>query len=410
MYNYDILGKVATIQNGYAFKSSEFTKNGRFPVIKIKNIVGSKIDLTDCEYVDITSDDLNPYIVQHNDILISMTGSRASQPNSAVGKVGRMRLKNQKCYLNQRVGKLVVLDEDKTNKQFLFYVLNRKEINLMLANSASGSANQANISVSNITNLLIPQPAKIIQDKIVDILYPLDCKIESNEDRIITLQEVISKLYFNWFTNFKHPDVTDELTNGVPKGWKCSNVFDNIIEIKKKNLDNNNYPVLSVVKEGEFKASVDVFTKRVYSKSTKNYKVVRRNQVAYNPARANIGSIAILTEFDAGLVSPIYVVFEMKETITPTFFKYYMKQPEFLENIKHHAIGTTRQNLPFEAFKMFNMVVPPMDLQLRFEEIAKPIEQKIAKLKEENAVLAEIRDTLLPKLISGELPVEVGEA
>jgi type I restriction enzyme S subunit len=51
-----------------------------------------------------------------------------------------------------------------------------------------------------------------------------------------------------------------------------------------------------------------------------------------------------------------------------------------------------------------------MDLQLRFEEIAKPIEQKIAKLKEENAVLAEIRDTLLPKLISGELPVEVGEA
>jgi type I restriction enzyme S subunit len=82
----------------------------------------------------------------------------------------------------------------------------------------------------------------------------------------------------------------------------------------------------------------------------------------------------------------------------------------FLKNIKHHAIGTTRQNFPFEAFKMFNMVVPPMELQLRFEEIAKPIEQKIAKLKEENAVLAEIRDTLLPKLISGELPVEVGEA
>ena len=45
----------------------------------------------------------------------------------------------------------------------------------------------------------------------------------------------------------------------------------------------------------------------------------------------------------------------------------------------------------------------------KFEKIAKPIEQKIAKLKEENEVLAEIRDTLLPKLMSGELPVEVGE-
>ena len=57
--------------------------------------------------------------------------------------------------------------------------------------------------------------------------------------------------------------------------------------------------------------------------------------------------------------------------------------------------------------KLFD--VPPMELQLKFEEIAKPIEQKIVKLKEENEVLAEIRDTLLPKLMSGEIPVEVGE-
>ena len=59
----------------------------------------------------------------------------------------------------------------------------------------------------------------------------------------------------------------------------------------------------------------------------------------------------------------------------------------------------------YYAFKMFDMVVPPIELQLRFEEIAKLIEQKIALLKEENAILAEIRDTLLPKLMSGELPV-----
>ena len=138
-------------------------------------------------------------------------------------------------------------------------------------------------------------------------------------------------------------------------------------------------------------------------------KIVKKNQVAYNPARANIGSIAMLKDHNAGLVSPIYVVFEMKETITPTYFYYYMKQPMFLEGIKHHAIGTTRQNFPFEAFKMFPMVVPPMDLQLEFEKIAKPIEEKIAKLKEENEVLAEIRDTLLPKLMNGEISLEEGE-
>lgn len=278
--------------------------------------------------------------------------------------------------------------------------MNRKEINILLANTASGSANQANISASQILKLDVPMVSKSTQDKIVSILYPIDCKIEKNNEEISIWKEIVYDLYIERFINvIREPD----------SEWVKSTVYDNIQEVKEKNIVENNYPVLSVVKEGEFKASEDVFTKQVYSKNTKNYKIVRRNQVAYNPARANIGSIAMLKEYDVGLVSPIYTVFEMKDTITPTFFYYYMNQPIFQEMIKHHAIGTTRQNFPFEAFKMFPMVVPPMELQLKFEEIAKPIEQKIAKLKEENEVLAEIRDTLLPKLMSGELPVEVGE-
>ena len=400
MYQYEQLGKVAKIQNGYAFKSSDFCVNGEYPIIKIKNIIDSRIDLSNCDYIEYPHESLNQFKIKYNDILISMTGSKASQPNSAVGKIGRMRIKDKICFLNQRVGKIDVLDEKKTNLQFLYYFLNRKEINILLANTASGSANQANISASQILKLDVPMVSKSTQDKIVSILYPIDCKIEKNNEEISIWKEIVYDLYIERFINvIREPD----------SEWVKSTVYDNIQEVKEKNIVENNYPVLSVVKEGEFKASEDVFTKQVYSKNTKNYKIVRRNQVAYNPARANIGSIAMLKEYDVGLVSPIYNVFEMKDTITPTFFYYYMNQPIFQEMIKHHAIGTTRQNFPFEAFKMFPMVVPPMELQLKFEEIAKPIEQKIAKLKEENEVLAEIRDTLLPKLMSGELPVEVGE-
>ena len=400
MYQYEQLGKVAKIQNGYAFKSSDFCVNGEYPIIKIKNIIDSRIDLSNCDYIEYPHESLNQFKIEYNDILISMTGSKASQPNSAVGKIGRMRIKDKICFLNQRVGKIEVLDEKKTNLQFLYYFLNRKEINILLANAASGSANQANISASQILKLDVPMVSKSTQDKIVSILYPIDCKIEKNNEEISIWKEIVYDLYIERFINvIREPD----------SEWVKSTVYDNIQEVKEKNIVENNYPVLSVVKEGEFKASEDVFTKQVYSKNTKNYKIVRRNQVAYNPARANIGSIAMLKEYDIGLVSPIYTVFEMKDTITPTFFYYYMKQPIFQKMIKHHAIGTTRQNFPFEAFKMFPMVVPPMELQLKFEEIAKPIEQKIAKLKEENEVLAEIRDTLLHKLMSGELPVEVGE-
>ena len=243
--------------------------------------------------------------------------------------------------------------------------------------------------------IALPDFSREEQDRIAEKLCVYEKKIKNNLVNIALLLNVANEIYKETFIQ------KSKLADGQ---YAESTVFENIIELKEKNKEEKDYPVLSVVKEGEFKASEDVFTKQVYSKSTKNYKIVRRN-----PARANIGSIAMLKEYDVGLVSPIYTVFEIKDTITPTFFYYYMKQPIFQEMIKHHAIGTTRQNFPFEAFKMFPMVVPPMELQLKFEEIAKPIEQKIAKLKEENEVLAEIRDTLLPKLMSGELPVEVGE-
>jgi len=289
----------------------------------------------------------------------------------------------------------IVTSNKLSNLEFLCFWLNSNDISEYITGSAQPKLNQNNMN-------LIPLPdfSKEEQDRIAEKLCVYEKKIQNNLVNIALLVNVVNEIYKETFTQ------KSKLADGK---YVESTVFENIIELKEKNKEEKDYPVLSVVKEGEFKASEDVFTKQVYSKSTKNYKIVRRNQVAYNPARANIGSIAMLKGYEIGLVSPIYTVFEMKDTIRPTFFYYYMKQPIFQEMIKHHAIGTTRQNFPFEAFKMFPMVVPPMELQLKFEEIAKPIEQKIAKIKEENEVLAEIRDTLLPKLMSGELPVEVGE-
>ena len=281
----------------------------------------------------------------------------------------------------------IVTSNELSNLEFLCFWLNSNDISEYITGSAQPKLNQNNMNL-----IALPDFSREEQDRIAEKLCVYEKKIKNNLVNIALLVNVVNEIYKETFIQ------KSKLADGQ---YAESTVFENIIE--------KDYPVLSVVKEGEFKASEDVFTKQVYSKSTKNYKIVRCNQVAYNPARANIGSIAMLKEYDVGLVSPIYTVFEMKDTITPTFFYYYMKQPIFQEMIKHHAIGTTRQNFPFEAFKMFPMVVPPMELQLKFEEIAKPIEQKIAKLKEENEVLAEIRDTLLPKLMNRELPVEVGE-
>lgn len=365
------------------------------PMIRVNNFDHGRIELSNI--IQVSPEIEEKYSrtrLQGNEILLTLVGS-----------VGQTALVDENMK-NYNVARAVAVIPIKSgiNRNWVKYYLD-SNVPQQYFKEELNTTVQATLNLKSVkkTQIWIPDDKYI--EKAVATLSSIDRKIYINNRSKETLENLISVIYYKTLGIYSFSNDNKKVLDS----WFESNVLDNITVVREKNKDEKNYPVLSVVKEGEFKASEDVFTKQVYSKSTKKYKIVRRNQVAYNPARANIGSIAMLKEYDVGLVSPIYTVFEMKDTITPTFFYYYMKQPIFQEMIKHHAIGTTRQNFPFEAFKMFPMVVPPMELQLKFEEIAKPIEQKIAKLKEENEVLAEIRDTLLPKLMSGEMSVEVGE-
>ena len=365
------------------------------PMIRVNNFDNGRIELSNI--IQVSPEIEEKYSrtrLQGNEILLTLVGS-----------VGQTALVDENMK-NYNVARAVAVIPIKSgiNRNWVKYYLD-SNVPQQYFKEELNTTVQATLNLKSVKKTPIWIPDDKYIEKAVATLTSIDRKIYINNRSKETLENLISAIYYKTLGIYSFSNDNKEVLDS----WFESNVLDNITEVREKNKDEKNYPVLSVVKESEFKASEDVFTKQVYSKSTKNYKIVRRNQVAYNPARANIGSIAMLKEYDVGLVSPIYTVFEMKDTITPTFFYYYMKQPIFQEMIKHHAIGTTRQNFPFEAFKMFPMVVPPMELQLKFEEIAKPIEQKIAKLKEENEVLAEIRDTLLPKLMSGEMPVEVGE-
>lgn len=369
------------------------------PVIRVNNFINGKIDMSDILLVDPVVEQKYLRTRLHgNELLLTLVGS--------VGQTALTDESMKGCNVARAVAVIPIRKD--INIKWVKYYIDSPIVQQYFKEELNTTV-QATLNLKSVKSTSIWLPDSSYIDKVVNILSSIDEKISCNECYIKDISSIIQIIYQNWFSDFNYPNATGEKQNDIPVGWTNSNVFDNVTEIREKNKDNHNYPVLSVVKEGEFRPSDDVFKKQVYSKETTNYKIVRRNQVAYNPARANIGSIAMLTDFDIGLVSPVYVVFEMKETITPSFFYYYMKQPMFAEGIKHHAIGTTRQNFPFDAFKMFPMIVPPMELQKRFDEIAKPIEQKIAKLKEENAVLAEIRDTLLPKLMSGELSVEMGD-
>jgi type I restriction enzyme S subunit len=151
------LGDLIDVVNGYAFDSNDFYSDGDYPILKIANIVPPHIRIENSQYyTGKITNSLKNYIVESGNILISMTGSWIEQINSAVGKVGRYNYKNN-ALLNQRVGKLNPKNNIPCN-EYVYYFIAKKETQLELLTGATGSANQANISSSQIKALRIILP------------------------------------------------------------------------------------------------------------------------------------------------------------------------------------------------------------------------------------------------------------
>ena len=230
------LGEIADIQNGYAFKSSEFSDRG-IPIIKIKNIVPPNIVLDEVQYYnsDLTFK-LSKFLVKKKDFLISMTGSTVNQMASAVGKMARYQ-HDFPSLMNQRVAK-IFSTSNKVNDDYLYYFLNRYEVQYDLALSASGSANQANISPEQLKSFKVSIPDFVTQTEIAEVLSSIDDKIELNNKINQELETLAQLLFKQWFINFEFPneygepykssggEMKDSDFDEIPKNWSIITLND----------------------------------------------------------------------------------------------------------------------------------------------------------------------------------------
>src|ERR1035437_1074342 len=244
------LGAVASVQGGFAFKSGDFIETG-VPVLKIKNVRLREVDTTDPAYVDQSlAKDSARYFCKSGDLLISMTGSGPQAPNSVVGRVARFTGPSDKYLINQRVGRFVNKVPDKLDQRYLFYVLAQEETLWKLVSIATGSANQANISGSQIESLEVPLPPLAEQKAIAAVLGALDDKIELNRRMNATLEAMARALFQSWFVDFdpvrakldgRPPAALDPATAGlfpatfqdsplgpIPHGWTVQRLPDAI--------------------------------------------------------------------------------------------------------------------------------------------------------------------------------------
>lgn len=399
------LGDCVEMQKGFAFKSSDYINKG-IKIIKVSNLNQNRFDDSSCVFISPISAELySRYSLFEDDIIISTVGSWPTNPESVVGKVCRVPKIINGSLLNQNAVRLRV--KNNFNQRFLYYVLSGSNFSSFIANTAQGSANQASITLEDIRSFKFFSPSKKDQDKIVSILSSLDDKIEVNRRINEQLEELAQALFKSWFVDFepfKDGEFVESELGMIPKGWKVGTLGDIISEQKIKVGNRDDVKVLSPITTGDLVLSEEFFTKQVYSKSIAKYLVVKPLDFAYNPARVNIGSLG-MNEFDFdGCVSPVYVVFRCKEGYN-YFFDLYRKRQSFKDEVISRAIGGVRQTLGYKDFSMISVVYPPIEIVKDFNQTYIRLKDVIAHNQQEILHLTTLRDTLLPKLMSGEIDV-----
>ncbi len=298
---------------------------------------------------------------------------------------------------------LYVDDFKGNDPKFLYYLCQT----MPFANLGGGSA-VPTLNRNHIHPLETKIPVKVEdQCRIVSILSSLDRKIELNNKINADLEEMAQAIFKNWFVDFepfKDGKFVDSELGMIPEGWKVGTLGDITKNKSAKVKEKNDVKVLSPVTTGELVLSEEYFTKQVFSSSIAKYKIVNKGEFAYNPARVNIGSLG-RNEFDFdGCVSPVYVVFSVLEGYE-NYFDLFRKTDFFKDSVASLAIGGVRQSLSYDDLSLIETIIPSENIVEKFNNLYNQMKKTIKANKQENSRLSLLRDTLLPRLMSGELEV-----
>ena len=392
------LGELLEVQNGYAFKSKDFDDFNGIPVIKIKNVASGELRMDDIKYYPHKIEGLERFVISKKDILIALTGSHVNQPSSIVGKVARYT-KDEISLLNQRVGKIYSLDERVTNEDYIYWFFKQWEVTLELALNAGGSANQANISGKLIKKLEIELPPLPEQRAIASVLSSLDDKIDLLHRQNKSLEAMAETLFRQWFV-----EEADE-------GWETARVGDfvrtNVASINKDNaLKTIRYLDTGSLTEGK----IDGYqTFDIADAPSRARRIVKHNDVLISTVRPNQKHYGILKNpAEDVIVSTGFCVITC-DKINPHFIYILLTTDEMTEYLHSIAEGSTSTYPSLKPSDIEGLVfqLPPQEKLDAFSEYADNAWSKIEYNHTQIITLEKLRDTLLPKLMSGEVRLKI---
>lgn len=355
-----------------------------------------------------------------NTLLVSINGTLG---NVAKYNNEKIILGKSACYINIK---------NNYNVDYVYFVFKSPEFKQYLQYCANGTTIK-NVPLSAIRNYEISIPSKTNQDKIVKMLKNIEDKIKLNNKLNNNLQEISKQLYKRWFVDFEFPNVDgqpykssggkmiDSELGEIPENWNVV-PFKDIAEttngysykgnelvdessvgmVTIKNFDRNGgfkidgYKSLSSQKIKE-QCIVDLFDVAVaHTDLTQNADIIGNpimilNKSKYDNLIISMDLVKVTTKND------IYNNFMIFEILNSNHFKKFALG---------YVSGTTVLHLNKNCLKDYAMAMPDNNLIKKYSNIVEKNYNKIAALISENIILEQLRDTLLPKLMNGEIDLD----
>lgn len=351
-----------------------------YPLIRTPNVGKGRLDLNGVHRV---SESVYKQRIQRgapraNDLIFAR--------EAPAGNVALVQ-ENQTVCLGQRTV-LIRPNVQKVNPQYLVYYLLSPKPQYELLGTANG-ATVAHVNLPAIRNLKIELPEKSVQDKIGTILVTYDDLIENNQKQIKLLEEAAQRLYKEWFVDLHFPGHENtKIVDGVPEGWRKF-PLEEIAPVVTGKKDANygdkggNYPF--------FTCSQETITAPGYSFDT---------------------SAVILAgngDFNVKLYRGKFEAYQRTYVLAPfdhsNLFNLYFTVQDNMEALAKGASGSTIKFLTKGMLQKILVLTADKKILDKFNDYEENIQQKVEALKKQVEDLTEIRNRLLPKLMSGEVEV-----
>lgn len=370
------LFELAKWKNGLAFKNIDFSETGK-PIIKIaelNNGISSSTAFSNKEY------SREVHLIK-GDLVFSWSGN----PQTSID-IFRYNLPDG--WLNQHIFKVTPFNEI-VDKDFFFYIMKFLKPTFTAIATNKQTTGLGHVTITDLKRISLQIPPLPIQKKITGILKSLDDKIELNRQISKNLEEQAQAIFKDWFID--HPQSEWQI-------GKLSEIAEITMGQSPDGSSYNENKMGVVFYQGRAEFGFRFPTQRLFTTQPK--RMAKRNDILLS-VRAPVGDINVANEnccIGRGLAAIhskdnhqsflLYTMYSLKEELGI-----------------YNAQGTVFGCINRDALNDLEIVIPPKDVIDKFEKIVSSLDAKIAEKNTESTHLTQIRDTILPKLMSGEIKV-----